>query len=88
MECISNMSNEGVLCSIGKSSSNTVLGTLQLNKIKGRGTPKQGIIVVKSTTNQSICSHKSSITCKTASEAFRSPDLSKRILTGVLNIPR
>ena len=45
--------------------------------IKSRETPKQGITVVRSTTNQTIHSQRSSITCEIASEMLRIPDLSK-----------
>ena len=62
---------------IGNYSNKTVLGTLQLMKIKSKETPKQGITVVSSTTNNSICSHNSSITYEIASVMLKISDLSK-----------
>ena len=66
MENHSNSSDMKVLGSIADSYSKTLLGTLMFMKIKSKETPKQGITVVVSTTNQSMCSHKSSIMCVTA----------------------
>ena len=60
-----------VLDGIGNDSSKTVLNTVQRTKIKSRDTPKQGIRVIYLTTNQSICSNKSSITCEITSEITR-----------------
>ena len=55
-------------------------------KIKSIETPRQGSTVVKCTTNQSICSDKSSIKCEIASEIMIS-DFTKICVTGVLNMP-
>ena len=44
------------------------------------------ITVVKSTPNQSIHSHKSSMTCLVTSETLKIPDLSKTGLTDILDM--
>ena len=51
-------------------SSMAVLNTLEPAKVKSRETSKQGITVVKSTSNQDVCSQKSSFTCKITSESL------------------
>ena len=85
MVSLSNMSDVLILGGIDNNSSKTVLNTLQLVQIKSRETPKQEITIVESTTNQSICSHGSSITCEILSEMFEIPVFSRRRLTGILN---
>ena len=57
-------------------------------KIKSCETPKQGITILKSTPNQSIRSHKSSMTCHIASKMLKIMDLSKTGLTDILHMPR
>ena len=64
------------------------MNTLNFMKIKSRGTPKQGITVVKSTTNQSIHSHKSSMMFEIVSERLKIMDLGKTGLAGDLGMPR
>ena len=81
MESLSNLSVVRALGGITHNSSKTVLDTLQLRRIKSRETPKQEIAVVKLTTNQSIYSHKSSITCEVSFEVLKISDLSKSGLT-------
>ena len=75
---------------LGNDSSKTIPDTLQLTKIKNRETTTQGITVVKSTTstNQSIRSDKSSMTCEIASEMYMIPHLSNKTLTDVLDMPQ
>ena len=68
-------------------SSRNNLNTLQFVKIKRCENRKQGI-KVKSTPNQSIHSHKSSMTCQIASEMFKIPDLSKTGLAVILDMPQ
>ena len=53
---------------VGNDSSKTIVNTLQLAKIKGRETPKQGISVVKSAFNQSIHKIKRIMTYEIASK--------------------
>ena len=85
MECLplQNMSDVLIFCSVGHASSKAILDTLLRMKIKSRETPKQGIIVVMSTTNQGICSHKSCIMYEIASDVLNIQDLNKTCLTGV-----
>ena len=66
---------------IGNNSSKTVLNTQEPAKIKSKETSKQGITVVKTTSNQGVCSQKSSFTCEILSESLKIPDLNKRSLT-------
>ena len=65
-----------------------ILNTLQFTKIESCETPKQGITVVKSTPNQIICSHKSSMIYQIASEMLKIQDLSKTGLTDILGLPQ
>ena len=77
MKSLPNRSDVLVLSGVGNNSCQTILNTLQLTKIKGQESPKQRITVVKSTPNQSIRSHQSSMMCQVTSETLKIPDLSK-----------
>ena len=77
-----------VLGGISNNSSNTVMKTLEPAKIRNREAYKQGITVVKTTSNQSVCSQKSSITCEIPTESLKIPDMNKISLTDITDVAR
>ena len=82
MKCRSNRSDIWVLGGIGKNSCKSVLDAQKPAKIKSRQTSRQRITVVQMTSNQSVCSQKSSITCGLPS------DMNKTSLTGIPHMAR
>ena len=70
MKTLSYRSDMRVLGGIRHNSSKAVLNTLEPTKVKSRQTSKQGITAVRSTSNQGVCSQKSSFTYKTPSESL------------------
>ena len=70
-----------VLGGISHNSGKTVLNTLQAAKIKSRESSKQGITVVKMTSDK--CSFKRKIPSE-----FKISDMNKSSLTGILDMER
>ena len=71
MKNLTNRSDMRVLGGLGNNYSKIILVTLEPTKIKSRETSKKGLRVAKTTSNQSVCSQKSSITCETPSESLK-----------------
>ena len=72
-----------VLGGITHNSSKAILDTLEPAKVNGRQTSKQGITEVKLTSNQSVCSQKSSFVHKIPTELLEIPDMNKTNLTDI-----
>ena len=85
MESLPNRSDVPILSGIGSNSGQTIL---QLTKIKSWETPKHGVTVVKSTSNHSIRSHKSSMMWQIVPEMLTIPDLSKTRCADILDMPQ
>ena len=86
MESLPNRSDMWVFG--GDSSSQTILNTLQLTKIKSWETSQQGVTVIQSTCDQSICCHKGGLMCEITSEMLKIPDLSKTGLADISDMTR
>ena len=84
MKTLSCRSNIRVLGGIRYNSSKTVLNTLDPVKIKSRETPEQGVTVVKTTSNQGVCSQKSSFMREIPAE---SPKIHHMNKTSLISIP-
>ena len=74
----------GVLGGIGINSSKSILDTLEPSKIKCRETSKKEI----TTSSQSVCSQKSSITCEIPSGLLKIQDINKTSIMGIPNMAR
>ena len=75
-----------VLGGVGNNSGKIVLDILEHARIKSRENFKQGITVVKATSNQSVCSQRSSIMHEIPSKSLKIPDMNKAILTGIPDV--
>ena len=70
MKTLSYRSDLRALGGINNNSSKAVLNTLEPGKVKRREISKQGITVVKLTSNQGVCGQKSSFARNVPSESL------------------